>query len=60
MNYSEMTRVELREYIRANPQDLQAFEAYMDKIDKEGSKTLIPDDIASDPVKFANFLSRNK
>ena len=60
MNYSEMTRAELRELILKERNNKQAFEAYMDMIEEEAVKTLIPDDVASDPKKFAEFLSRNK
>lgn len=60
MNHSESTRPELRELMLKDRSNTQAFEAYMDKVYKESPMTIIPDDIASDPVKLAAFLSRNK
>lgn len=59
-DYEQMTRKELREYVLANRNDDQAFQVYMDKVDKEAVKTPISDEIASDPQKFAEFISRNK
>ena len=53
MTYSKLPRTELRELIIKERGNTQAFEAYMDKVYSEATKTVIPDDIASDPVKLA-------
>jgi hypothetical protein len=35
INFATMSREQLREYVRANPQDQAAFYAYMDRLQSE-------------------------
>ncbi|MDF5731165.1 MAG: hypothetical protein PUP92_24980 [Rhizonema sp. PD38] len=52
-NFENMTRAELRDYVRHNPHDTEAFHKYVDKLRASPNRiTITPDQIDTELAKL--------
>jgi len=58
-NFLEMTRKELRAYVLSHREDNEAFYAYVDKMDSEGSALVCPSLTSMDDLQnYPEFIDK--